>query len=103
MSDPAKSSNLEQEIETGISDAAPIVATIVSVMFPEAATIAGISAKIAQGVVAGIPEAKALYAEIMSDNPPTASQLEADIADDNTAYAKAIADIDAKLKAAGAA
>lgn len=102
MSSPANGSGLSATtagVINGISQALPIVETILSVAFPGAGTTAAVALKIAQGVIAGVPEAVALYNQFQTSTPPTAEQLAAYIADENSAYIQLMADIQAKLGA----
>lgn len=92
-------SNTTTQIIAGLSQALPIIETIVGVAFPGAATIAAAAVKIAQGVAAGVPEAIALYEQFQSPTPPTAEELSSYAADENSAYSKLMADIDVRLAA----
>lgn len=97
MSGAGSSSDIESQIIGGLNQALPIVETIVGIVFPGAETTASLALKIAQGVLAGVPEAIALYEQFKAGTPPTQEELDAYIADENSAYAKLMADIDAKL------
>lgn len=57
--------------------------------------------KIAEGVAASVPEAQALYAQFQSGTIPTQAELDAYAAGEDSAYAKAMAAIDAALPAGG--
>jgi len=97
MSDTGKKSTLQ-----AVTDAAvPVVETILDIAFPGSVALINTGIKIAQGVEAGVPTAIALWNEINSDTPPTAAELAADIADENSQFNKVMADIDAKIAAAG--
>jgi hypothetical protein len=92
MSNPSASAILAD-----LGDAAPVVETILDILFPGSVATIGLGVKLAQGIAAGVPQAVALWDEINSDVPPTAAELAADIADENSAFNKVMADIDAKL------
>lgn len=87
------------QIIAGLSQALPIVETIVAAAFPGAGTIAAAALKVAQGVAAGVPQAIALYEQFQTATPPTTEELTAYAADENGAYAQLMADIDARLAA----
>lgn len=83
-----------------LSDAAPVVEQIVSVMYPGAGAAAAVAVKIAQGVAAGIPEAIALYDQFKAGTIPTQAQLDAYAAAEDSSYSKLMADIATAEKAA---
>lgn len=83
----------------GSVNTALTVAQTVSGMLADAGTpFAGAistGVKIAQGVVAEVPEAKALYDQFQSGTIPTQAELDAYAADEDGAYAKLMADLNA--------
>jgi hypothetical protein len=96
MSDPAApASTTLDEITSALSNALPVVETVVAAMFPEAAAAAAIGVKIAQGVAAAVPEAEALYAQFKAGTVPTQAQLDAYATAEDGAYAKLMADLNA--------
>lgn len=93
----ATQSTMTSEIIAGLSQALPMVETVVAAAFPGAGTVAALGLNLAQGVLAGVPEAIALYDQFQTAAPPTTDQLAAYAADEDSAYAKLMADIAAKL------
>lgn len=89
----AQSDSTTTAIANGISTALPIVQTVVDALFPGAAPAAAIGVKIAQGVLAGVPEAQALYNQFQSGDTPTTAQLDAYATAEDGAYAKLMADL----------
>lgn len=98
MSSTAQST-MTAEIIAGLSQALPVVETVVAATFPGAGTVAALGLKLAQGVLAGVPEAVALYNQFQSATPPTTDELAAYAADEDSAYAKLMADIAARRAA----
>ena len=108
MSDPANSSapapasSIETTINAvvaALGKALPAVELIVTALAPEAAGAIATAVAIAKGVAAGVPEAESLLSQFQSGTPPTQAQLDAYLAQENTAYETVMADIQAKLNA----
>ena len=85
-------------VADAISSALPIAETIIGVLAPEAGAAAATAFAITKGVIAGIPEAEALWAQFQSGTPPTQDQLDAYAATEQSAYDQVMSDIAAKLK-----
>ena len=96
---PATSTDLGA-VADAIGSALPVVETVLSILVPGSGPAMSAAIAIAKGVVAGVPEAEALYAQFKSGTPPSAAQLFAYIAQEQSAYDQVMADIQAKLKAA---
>ncbi len=105
MSDPATQaaaaapSELDQAVSV-LSDALPVLETVLGVAFPGSGAAIAIGVKIAQGIEAGIPEAEKLYAQFQSSTPPTQTELDAYAVGEESAYETLMADIKAKQAAA---
>lgn len=85
------------DILTAVEKALPIAESVVSILVPAAGPAAAVAVKIAQGVMAGVPEAEALWARFQSDDIPTQAELDAYAATENAAYDQLMAHIRAKL------
>lgn len=71
----------------------PIIETVAAVLFPGAGAAVSIGSKIAQGVVAAVPEAEALWLRIQSGDVPTQAELDAYAKAEDGAYAKLMAQL----------
>jgi hypothetical protein len=87
------------EVLDTISKALPIVQGIAEALLPGAGAIASTAVQIAQGVIAGIPEAEALWAQFQNGSVPTEAEMQAYAASENSAYQQLMSDIAAKLAA----
>lgn len=96
---PPAPSTLDK-VADALSTALPVVETVVSLLVPAAGPALGIGIAIAKGVIAGVPQAEALWAQFQSGNIPTQAELDAYAAVEQTAYERVMADIAAKLKTA---
>lgn len=85
------------DILTAVEKALPVVESIVGVLVPAAGPAVAIATKIAQGVIAGVPEAEALWARFQNDDIPTQAELDAYAATENANYDQLMAHIRAKL------
>lgn len=87
-----------EQILNAISTAGAVIQQVATVAAAAGFPIAGAVAtgiKIAQGVAAEVPEAVALWDQFQNGNMPTQAELDAYAADEDSAYAKLMADIDA--------
>lgn len=85
----------------GLKSAGAVIAQVASVAASAGLPIAGAVStgiKIALGVAAEVPEAVALYNQFKDGTMPSQSELDAYAADEDSAYAKLMADIDAAQK-----
>lgn len=80
-----------------INTALPVAETVMTMLVPGSGAAAALAIKIAQGVIAGVPQAIALWNQFQSGTVPTQAQLDAYAAAENTAYTQLMADIAAKL------
>lgn len=80
-------------VAKGLTDAEPVIETIVGMMYPGAGAAAALATKIAAGVAAGVPDAINLYAQFTSGTVPTQAELDAYAADESSSYATMQADI----------
>jgi hypothetical protein len=99
MSDPATAPTTVDQIVAGLSDALPVLETVLGVMLPGSTAALAIGVKIAQGVAAAVPEAEKLYAQFQSSTPPTTAELDAYAVGEQSAYETLMADIKAKQAA----
>lgn len=83
-------------VQNIVSEALSIAETIANAMAAVGLPIAGAVAtgvKIAQGVVAEIPEAQALWDQFQSGAVPTQTELDAYAAEEDSAFAKLMTDL----------
>lgn len=80
-----------------VTAAIPVLEAVAIALAPGAAAAIATAANITRGVVAGVPEAVALWQQFQSGNVPTQAELDAYAAVENTAYETVMADIQAKL------
>lgn len=76
------------------------LAPLITALAPGAAEAVSIGVKIVQGVIAGVPEAIALFDQIKSGTPPTPDQLKAFSDQYEADYQALHADIQERLAAA---
>lgn len=88
-----------EQFLVGLKQGAQIVAQVATILSAAGVPIAGAAAtgiKIALGVAEQIPEAVAAYDRIKSGDIPTQAELDAWSIEEDTAYAKLMADIAAE-------
>lgn len=86
------------ELLAGIKSAGAVIAQVASVASAAGFPIAGAVStgiKIALGVADEVPEALALYDQFNNGQMPTQAELDAYAADEDSAYAKLMADLNA--------
>lgn len=90
-----------EQFLAGIKTAGSVIAQVASVASAAGLPIAGAVStgiKIALGVADEVPEAVALWDKFKDNKMPTQAELDAYAADEDSAYAKLMADIDAAQK-----
>lgn len=84
-----------------VSAAAPVIEAGATAFAPEASAAIGITEKVLIGVLAEVPQAVALYNQIVNGTPPTPEQLAQFEASYEADYQKTKADIAAALAKLG--